>query len=946
MDFAVVDVNGVGPEDPTLLSARGSDPLLIVPNSHLFHRIGGMNFQTSPGSLVPDSVHYSQLEALAAGCIFVDPSTAGVAYNRSILTHHILPSKLDAALSQLQLEPTSVTGLYPERTFDSLSEAVAAVRAAVVRLDIYQLSPSYRLTQTDTYRVESIPDGAHQLMRNLGGSTDAPPLTYGSMVRNGKDFFYHGAFLGYVSMGRTRTTTRDSPGCPTRVTLEIINEFAISAGLIRTDTLLTPASLLGWLELTEPPGFFQLLEERGTSLDRREQNLRNRHQLVFGSDDQKELLICRMVCQRPLSSSLPNLSKILSGGNRPPSEVRLSLHRLVQEVLQKDVVIKDLSLIHRLEPQLTPLVHCLSAPALLDEPSLEKRVSAVLEMRSRVGPRSGGTLHFDASSTSSAVSASRIWAAHFSDDLARAMTSPEWLSIEATLEAALLHIPVNPLRIHSVLMQSPVVGVRKLALGCADTTMSSAILAHSKVLLRALSEVESNWKLIASQFLVCDLTTFSVASPDLMSFRLSDRVCNALRRGAFSEIDWIGDILCEVQQAENPNLERAEYADGLFDPRVFFWLDPLLKRVSRLLGLPITPPVAAPSGATAGPSGSAAAVSGATPGPSSAPPFSSLSSIASTVSSENVDIMIQPSPFNEDYLLQLKRFESMAWEEASEEFSRRLVVSRNPVGTLPTSLLLPTSAAFAVLSRMVESKHRQRREAVANPTQHALLSDYRAGKLGGRFSRGSPSRKEAAPSRSRSRSPVRVRGESSSRARSRSRSPQAERDRSKSSPPKGDRQRTSSEQRGRGRSSIAAPGSRVNDTLRFSPDGTGFYYVSPTTGARASPVYDFATLEQLSGRTREELCFPVLLSRKPFDSRITLCPSCDHPKHATMASPAHIPPFSDFVDKVAQHFEQPTGSWPSPAGSPSWAKRSSRTPSRMRREEAAATDSGDKKRLR
>mmetsp|Transcript_30884 Transcript_30884/g.77123 ORF Transcript_30884/g.77123 Transcript_30884/m.77123 type:complete len:167 (-) Transcript_30884:601-1101(-) len=164
MDFAVPDIHGVGPHDPTLLTSRGSDLLLLVPTSHLLARVNGVVLQISPGSLVPDSVNCSILETLAAGCIFVDPAVAGTAYSQSILTHHILPSKLSAALEQLLQQPTALTGLYPERTFEPLTDAVAAIRTTVSRLDVQHLSPAYKLIQADVYQVEPVPTNGHQLL--------------------------------------------------------------------------------------------------------------------------------------------------------------------------------------------------------------------------------------------------------------------------------------------------------------------------------------------------------------------------------------------------------------------------------------------------------------------------------------------------------------------------------------------------------------------------------------------------------------------------------------------------------------------------------------------------------------------------------------------------------------------------------------------------------------
>jgi len=106
------------------------------------------------------------------------------------------------------------------------------------------------------------------------------------------------------------------------------------------------------------------------------------------------------------------------------------------------------------------------SPTCTGVAAAEQRVSAVVEMRRRVGSHSGGAYPSEGKGdTTTSSSAAKIRAAHFSDDLARLMTSSEWRSTETSLEAALLQSPPNPLRIHAFLIQSPVLGVRKLALG-------------------------------------------------------------------------------------------------------------------------------------------------------------------------------------------------------------------------------------------------------------------------------------------------------------------------------------------------------------------------------------------------------------------------------------------------------------------------------------------------
>ena len=71
--------------------------------------------------------------------------------------------------------------------------------------------------------------------------------------------------------------------------------------------------------------------------------------------------------------------------------------------------------------------------------------------------------------------------------------------------------------------------------------------------------------------LVCDLATLVVTDPLLTTFELESRVAEALRRGAFDEIDLVADLLKPVRAAQTPNEEQATYGEGLWDrPRFRF----------------------------------------------------------------------------------------------------------------------------------------------------------------------------------------------------------------------------------------------------------------------------------------------------------------------------------------------------------------------------------------
>ena len=94
---------------------------------------------------------------------------------------------------------------------------------------------------------------------------------------------------------------------------------------------------------------------------------------------------------------------------------------------------------------------------------------------------------------------------------------------------------------------------------------------------------------------------------------------------------------------------------------------------------------------------------------------------------------------------------------------------------------------------------------------------------------------------------------------------------------------------------------------------SSFWYKNASTGERSGPAYDYAALEKLAGKSREELDFPFLLSTKRNAAKLLMC--CDPQKHTGgLDDPAHQFPYPTFLDDVRKHFGEPVAQRaPSPA---------------------------------
>ena len=114
MDFNVAAPGGVPAGNAAALAARGADPAIDIPAAHFFRRVSGLTLSPIPGALVavPTTLPQSIVE-LVCNPLVTHGDQPNVC-DRPSLFVKVLPSKLDQALTQLELEPAGV-GLTPGR---------------------------------------------------------------------------------------------------------------------------------------------------------------------------------------------------------------------------------------------------------------------------------------------------------------------------------------------------------------------------------------------------------------------------------------------------------------------------------------------------------------------------------------------------------------------------------------------------------------------------------------------------------------------------------------------------------------------------------------------------------------------------------------------------------------------------------------------------------------
>ena len=295
MDFLIVPIAAGPPGAPAAVAARGPDPLITLPPNHALRRINGLVLIVPPGAMVAigNCLHASTVESLLGEAIFVGTEAAPTtARNLVPIVVGVLPTKLDAVITQLEAEPAGV-GLVPNATYASVDAFVLAVGEAVGRLSAAAVSPIYHLQAADTYALDPVAAGAPV---GYGALTVNPTfLTFG-MLANAHGFLTHFGFFSFVCFGRHMSGSRDPPGNPTRVFLQTLGTLCTAAGFQRATgvagAFVTASALMQWFEATQPSVKVSFLYETGFAIDRREQCYRDRHNLVFGTAGGQSCRLC------------------------------------------------------------------------------------------------------------------------------------------------------------------------------------------------------------------------------------------------------------------------------------------------------------------------------------------------------------------------------------------------------------------------------------------------------------------------------------------------------------------------------------------------------------------------------------------------------------------------------------------------------------------------------
>ena len=882
MDFQVAAPGGAAAGAAASLAARGPDPAITIPPApHLFRRITNLALAPVPGALAPIPTTLSQSLVDSVCGPTVSTNQVPAVADRPALFVKIAPAKFEQALAQLEAEPPGV-GLDPTAFYDDIAHAAAAVKTAMSRVKARgaPFHPAYLLTAADVYDLEPLNPAAAAAFIALAVAPTAFTLEH---LADSEGFLDHFGFVSFLCLGNSQSATRDGPTQAARKFVIQASQLAASAnlsGAIAAGGIASATAFSLWLRNTEVTCHLTFLDYTVVP-DSREQNIRDRHALRYGTDDQKETLLSHLLVRQPFLSQVPNLRRIFGVGARA-HEVASAVARLYRTVMSSAAArLTTLDAVLNLEAAISEPVRSLSTPGA-NIATLMDRVLLVDEVfKNRSKGVDGKPLP--------QISA-------YSTDLTTAMDTPAWRAVEAALIAELSAIAPRALVIVEILTNGPLLGARKVALGQhAKSEEISRLLHLSRPLAQANDFLSSpkdaggadevRYRAVAD-CLVADPVTRLPTTPEQIGFHLTfpDTYAKQILRFAVDEIDWV-ELLRVVSQVNNPGLTIGTYPAGLFDPVLPPLLTPLLDRVSRFLGIPLNPP--------------------APPAPPAPPNWATLRTVVISIAAEYSSIMGVPDGFMHSNLAKLKEFEQAAWTEAART-CHRIMGFRNPAGPVISSIFEVNSAAMAKLQVLATARGVQRQDAANKPELHAMqqaISQYGSleamldAHLNGRRGR-SPGRVPGSPGPAAT--PARDRNDDRSRSKDRA---------SKSKSPLRDR----------ASDRASGVGSKAKDIVRHSADGQCFWYVN-AQGERASVIYDYSRLESMTGKTRKELCYPVICSNKSSATlRAELCPTPKEPGHELASSSAFIPPFADFAAKAEQLFRLPAvpqRAAPSAANSP------------------------------
>ena len=294
------------------------------------------------------------------------------------------------------------------------------------------------------------------------------------------------------------------------------------------------------------------------------------------------------------------------------------------------------------------------------------------------------------------------------------------------------------------------------------------------------------------------------------------------------------------------------------------------------------------------------------------PDFGTLSIIATTISSQYAEIVGVPSAFSPENLTTLAKFSSQVFPEAARSFHSFYSLA-DPAGPLPGTLFERPSASLAILNTLQKSIASQEGMAIEQKAFYAIAAEVAEfGSLEAYVRNVGGKRRAESPSPGRSDSGKRSTKGKEAAPKGRERAKLDRDDKSPSRDRGSERSRSPVDRSG----SPGPIGSRKS-SVQYSADGSGVWYQDPQTGHKASPVYLFAELEKIAGKSRQELDFPVILSNKhTAQGRATLCNFEGAPGHEHATSSAHVAPFADFAERVRSHFGQPASSRASTSAKP------------------------------
>ena len=369
MDFAIPDAAGAGPDNPALRTARGADPLIAVPAVHLFRRVSGLTFQAIPGALAPGP-HALPLSIILGGvghAFALDFSAAGTATNECPLVRGILPQKIEELVQQLEVEANFP--LNAMATFHSLAHLAHYVSVAVSKLG-QPVAPAYLLGEANLYDLE--PVGAMAPAWFIALTAAGSAITFRSFCIGPSNTLEGYNFFEFTCFGRVLSASRDPPAAPTRRILDQITVFARAANLCAPTAVLSASALAAWSRSTQVSDLLHILMEVGVGLDRREQALRDRHLLTYGTSEQRFFVVVDMLLNHPLRAYLANLSLVL-GGSRSIAEARSVVNRLGRAT-RRDTsgTISDIGGLKQLDAALKHAVFGLSSTALAIGPLADR----------------------------------------------------------------------------------------------------------------------------------------------------------------------------------------------------------------------------------------------------------------------------------------------------------------------------------------------------------------------------------------------------------------------------------------------------------------------------------------------------------------------------------------------------------------------------------------------